>query len=72
MPPSEDRELQRSDRLSPDRRRAFGYWVRAVYALVAHLDVCPFGCTAEEMRCPAGVEAADDEQAEWHTWREAR
>jgi hypothetical protein len=58
--------------LDPERRAAFGHWVRAVYAVVAHLDVCTHGCTAEQSRCPAGAEVKDDELAEWQAWRDAR
>jgi hypothetical protein len=58
--------------LSPERRLAFGYWVRSVYALVAHLDTCSYGCTAERTVCSAGDEAIDDELAERQAWREAR
>jgi hypothetical protein len=57
--------------LDPERRVAFGHWVRSVYAVVAHLDLCTHGCTAEVSRCPAGDEVKDDEQAEWQSWRTA-
>lgn len=53
-------------------RHAFGRWVGSVYGLVAHLDVCCFGCTAEQTRCSEGDAAVDDEQAQWQAWRAAR
>jgi NAD-dependent dihydropyrimidine dehydrogenase PreA subunit len=58
--------------LGPERRAAFGHWVRSVYAVVAHLDLCTHGCTAEVSRCPAGAEVKDDELAEWRSWRDVR
>lgn len=58
--------------LPPSQRRAFGRWVHAVYGLVEHLDVCCFGCTAEQTRCSEGDAAVDDEQAQWQAWRAAR
>lgn len=58
--------------LPPAQRLMFGVWVRAVYGLVAHLDVCPFGCTAEQTRCSEGDAAVDAEQALWQAWRAAR
>jgi hypothetical protein len=56
--------------LGPAARAAFGRWVAAVSGLVAHLDGCCFGCTAEETRCADGDAAVDAEQLQWHAWRE--
>jgi len=58
--------------LPPSQRLAFGAWVHAVYGLVAHLDTCCFGCTAERTACSEGDAAVDDEQTQWQAWREAR
>lgn len=58
--------------LPPSQRLAFGRWVRAVYGLVAHLDHCPFGCTAERTACRDGDAAVDDERRCWQAWRAAR
>lgn len=58
--------------LPPSRRAAFGRWVRAVYGVVAHLDTCAEGCTAEQTQCDAGDAIVDDEQEAWHVWRDTR
>jgi len=58
--------------LGPAARTAFGRWVHAVFGLVAHLDVCCFGCTAEQTRCSEGDAAVDAEAEQWQAWREAR
>lgn len=58
--------------LGPEARLAFAAWARSVYGLVAHLEHCRHGCTAEGAVCPAGEDALDDEQAAWQSWREAR
>jgi hypothetical protein len=78
-PSSEDGNLHISQRLpaihadlGPAARAAFGRWVAAVYGLVAHLEVCCFGCTAEMTRCFEGDAAVDDERSCWQAWRAAR
>lgn len=58
--------------LGPAARAAFGRWVGAVYGLIAHLDVCPFGCSAEQTRCSEGTAAVDAEQVQWAAWRATR
>jgi hypothetical protein len=58
--------------LGPSARHAFGRWVRSVYGLVAHLEHCPFHCTAEQTRCSEGDAAADDERSCWQAWRDVR
>lgn len=56
--------------LPAHRRAAFGAWARSVWALVAHLDGCQAGCTADQTRCADGDAIVDHEQDMWHAWRE--
>jgi hypothetical protein len=58
--------------LGPAARLAFGRWAASVYGIVAHLDTCPFGCTAGRPVCSDGTAAVDAELAAWQSWLETR